>query len=165
MEAYAAAMPQRTDVGMLGYEPPLSKMQLRELRDTAQIIENPISVLKHVAGGTLTPKHMATFNAVYGRVQPLIAEKMIAKIIDNKSKGKYLPYKQRLSASLFLGMPMDATMEPGAIAMNQSRMAGMTQEQQQANQPRQGRALNSLSKLPGIYMTTDSAKEAKRALK
>lgn len=162
MNAISAAKPKNQNMGMLDTPSKPSQAANAVYKRTLQTVEDPLSVLNHVTRGTVTGNDVATFKNVYPDLHRLVSEKMTNQIIEAHAKGKIVPYKTRLGISTFMGMPMDSTMNPHAIAMNQPLPM---QAPQQGGEPKSHGSKNALSKMPGIFATQSQSREQSRAIK
>lgn len=162
MEVINNEKPQPQTPGMFDRTIPPSKSEMAAYKKTAGLIEDPLSILNHIHRGDLTPKMVTTHNYVYPDLHKQIIQTFTNQLIDRKSKDMQLPYKQRLSLSMYMGMPLDSTMSPQFIAMNQPQPMAPS-----PNQPQKQSASGSkaLDKLAGTYQTSGQAREAKRIMK
>jgi hypothetical protein len=118
-------------------------------------------VLQHIKDGSLTTKDMNTLMNVHPDMYKQLQSQIQTAMLDAKAP---VPYKQRLSMSLFLGQPLDSTMTQSAILnaqpipMNQQPQGGAP-----GNRPK--RSTSSLDKLPGQYKTPGQAAEGRRSEK
>lgn len=128
------------------------------------LITRPLSILKDVKEGTITPDDLQALNAVYPALYNGLKAKMLESIVSAKASERVLPYKTVLGASAFLGMPLEASIMP------QNLSAGITQatpsvDPQQSNLGH-SRGVKSgfkeLSKLPNNSLTTQQAREQAR---
>jgi hypothetical protein len=161
----AQMKPRTQAMGILDNEIKPSAVEMREYKRGLKIIDDPLQIMNHVARGDISPNDVRLFHTVYPDLGRLTHDTITKQLIEMKAKNKLPPYKVRLGLSMLMGIPLDSTMTPSSIAMNQAKAPGMTQQQSQEGAQKQGRALKSLSSVPGIYATAQEAKEAKRALK
>lgn len=82
-----------------------------------EVVQEPMSILKHAAAGTLTAEQVQTLKAVYPLLAGQIADKAIQRIADGP---KGMPYKARLMLGLLTGADVDGTMSQQAISRNQA---------------------------------------------
>lgn len=147
--------------GPLDTKIPPSQAAMTEYHRQLNIAQQPLMALKHVQDGSLTPKDLATLQACH----PGAYNQYKAKIMDQlATPGIQIPYKTRLSMSLFVGQALDSTMTPQAIMGAQPLPP---QQQPQGGVPgnKPKRSTSSLNKLPGQYKTAGQAAEANRANK
>jgi len=110
--------PAQDAPGVLDEAPKLNKVQTSSFNRALTIIEQPLVVLQHVKQGTLTPADVSTIKATHPHFYASLGQKLINQMIDMKDRGEAIPYSTRLSMSLFLGMPLDASITPHSIMVN-----------------------------------------------
>lgn len=82
-------------------------------------VQNPTGILIHVKNGTLLPEHMEAVQTVYPKLMHDMQLQVMNDLTEFMGKGKSLPYKNKMSLSLFLGQDLDDSLEQQRIAMNQ----------------------------------------------
>lgn len=125
------------------------------------IAQQPLVVLNKMKQNRLTPQDVGAFKAMYPALYTSIAQKLTNEIMEQKSKGKTIPYNLRLQISTYLGQPLDSTMLPASVISIQS----MSQAQKQAAQ-NAGGVRKSSAKLENISknaMTAGQMRESVRA--
>lgn len=122
-------------------KPPLAQSDIDNFNHYYQAVDDPLSVMDHIQGGTILPEHIETLNAVY----PKLYQEMKKQVFDtmlghSKRIEKSIPYKTKFGLSMFLGTPVDSSLTPQAIQANQmSFMKSMQQHQvQQMGQQKSG---------------------------
>ncbi len=85
-----------------------------------ETVQDPMSVLKHAAAGTLTEDQVRAFQTVYPTLARQVADKTLMKMAENP---KAVPYRSRVMLSLLTGVDPDGTMSQEAIAANQAAIA------------------------------------------
>lgn len=137
-----------------------STFQSENFNNALKIAEQPLTVLKDVKDGTVTPENIAHLHALY----PDLYEKLIHKVADNmiqhKADGGSVPYKTRLSVSLFLGQPLDSTMTPSSIQAMQPQNAQAQPQFQNAGA--QHGSMKNINKLAENYQTPQQARQAEK---
>lgn len=84
------------------------------------IAQQPLTILKHIKDGTLTPSDMQHLTSMYPSLYKSLRDNVMNAMTEHMSKGKEaIPYKTRLSLSLFAGKPLDSTMSPMSIVAAQ----------------------------------------------
>jgi hypothetical protein len=111
------------------------------------IAQQPLSVLQHVKDGTLLPSDIQDLNSMYPGYMQQLQTKLGQEIAGALDEETPIPYHTRLGLSLFLGQPLDNTMQPMSIIAAQPQPV-------QAPQAPQG-------KKPSAKASTDMAKGAK----
>ena len=142
-------------------DPPLkvSKAQEAAYNNALDIANNPAIVLEKVKNGTLTIQDIQHLSALYPALYPRMQQKLMDQLIAYKTKGQAIPYKTKLGLSMFMGQPLDSSMQPMAIMANQPQAAQAPQNQ--PPQPRHSTA--KLSKAPLNSQTTSQAIDSRRA--
>lgn len=79
------------------------------------IAESPLMILQHVKDGTLVPQDMVTLQTIYPGLYRSMSEEAYEALIERKTQGKDIPYKQRQTMSMFLGQPLDYTQTQAAM--------------------------------------------------
>lgn len=91
-------------------------------------VEKPLSVLGHIADGTLTRENVEAITQVYPQLYSQMKNKFLERITDTNRK---VPYQLKLMLTLFFGQDMDDSMESQSIMQNQKIIAGNAAQQQQ----------------------------------
>lgn len=126
------------------------------------IANNPMLVLNHVKNGTLIPQDMITVQTIYPELYNQMQQKMMSEIVNTSSKGKIVPYKNRMALSLFMGQPLDSTMSPEGI------MGAQPQPEQQNPQgvagggKVTGKGGAAIGKMPMNFQTPLQSRDASR---
>lgn len=121
-------------------------------RRTLSIAENPLSVLEHAKSGTLTAKDVQDLNSVYPNLGAQMRQEVMNHVLQASSKGKTVPYAQRQSLSLFLGEPLDSTMQQPSMALAQSTYP-QAPAPQQAPPTKKASGTAPLTKFADTYAT------------
>lgn len=127
------------------------------------IAQQPLIILDKINKGTLIPQDLAHLKSLYPAMYTKLSQGLSAQLADYVDRGKSIPYKQRLSLSLFLGQPLDSTMTPEGIVAAQPKPPQA--QQASADQPASGpkHSATALNKLPGMYATQGQTRAAARA--
>lgn len=133
--------------------------QIGEYNRQLAIAQQPLMVFKHMQDGTLTPKDLATLSAVHPGAYQQYKQKVMTELA---TPGLQIPYKTRISMSLFLGQPIDSTMTPAGI-MGAQPLPPQQQPQGGAPGNRPKRSTSSLNKGPQMYKTQGQAAEENRS--
>lgn len=147
----------------LDSEPVLS-MPVKAAYDRAlDLAEQPLLAVKSIKSGTLTPQDVAAVKTMYPGLYSKISQKLTGAMLEHTKDGDQIPYKTRMSLSLFLGMSLDSTMTPQAILANQPKQGDpQPQSQQMAQKRPSASAMNGLNKLGERYQTQTQAQGARR---
>lgn len=162
MSLIDSSKPRNKTNGMFDRETKPGKLDKAIHDRTMQLINDPAAVIHSIGNGTLTQRDISTIKSVHPGTYKVISNEITKELIDHKSRGNKLPYKQRLTMGMFLGQPLDSTMNATAIAMNQPKPEQQAQQQQQHQL---GGSKKSLNKLPGIYETSAQNREQQRSIR
>jgi hypothetical protein len=155
--------PREEKLGPLDPPRKPSQVEVAKYNRALDIAEQPLVALKSIKEGTLTPEDVKTFKIIYPALYAGVAQKLTNEMINHVSKDQLVPYKTRLSLSLFLGQNLDSTMTPQAIMSAQPKQsAPMNSQQQMPMQSHKG-SMNSLNKLSGMYQTPGQARAVEKA--
>jgi hypothetical protein len=102
------------------YEP--SATEIAQFDRYRTIVENPTLALKQVKDGTLTKETIETLNAVYPKLYQEMQQEVM-KQASSLKKDAVVPYKTQQSVSIFLGTPVNSSMEPQAVQGYQAAIA------------------------------------------
>jgi hypothetical protein len=102
------------------YKP--SEAEISKWHDYFSIVEDPIKALDQVAAGNLTGQTMETLQVVYPKLLQEMQHKITEKMIDHINKNKPIPYKTKLSLSLFLDQDLVPSLDPISIAGTQATL-------------------------------------------
>lgn len=132
---------------------PPTKAQQASFNRALDIAQQPLTVLDHMAKGTMTPQDVAHLKMLYPALYGRLSQKLMAGVIEHSNDGKAVPYKTRMGLSMFLGQPLDSTMTPAGIMAAQPQPPA--NQPQTATQPASNpkRSMNALNKLPSMYST------------
>lgn len=143
----------------------ISDAQKQHFNRTFDIVNDPVSILKHIKEGTLTTNDVKALQATHPDLYKDLQNKFIERGVSDRMVK--LPYKTKQALSLFMGMPLDAGQVPAVKIANQS-VFNMNVPQQQASQmPRRQRStLGGLKQLDisGQYKTRTSREKTEEDL-
>jgi hypothetical protein len=118
--------------------------------DKAEVVANPMAVMKHVAAGTLSDAHLDALNTQY----PQIKDEMTRAILETAAlypDMKLSPASQA-GVSKLLGLPLDPLMQPQAVQALQAQFKKQSAPQVQA--PPKGKIKNRPSAASAFSSTT-----------
>lgn len=95
-------------------QPPSKEDQANYKRQLA-IAQRPQSVIQGMRDGTTSPDDLATLHAIYPKLAQTMQNQAGEALIDAKTNGTEIPYKQKMTLSMMLGQPLDSTMTQGAM--------------------------------------------------
>jgi hypothetical protein len=137
-----------------------STVEKERFNNALDIAQDPSIILKKVSAGMITQNDLIDLKNIYPSLYQRMAQKTIEQMTDHLSKDEIIPYKTRIGLSMFLGQALDSTMKPENIALNQPQQA-QAQPQMAPQKPTNG--AKSLTKLPQISMTPETARAQSRA--
>lgn len=139
---------------------PFEQSKYNRALDVAQ---KPLSVLKRMKEGTLTPDDVITIRTIYPKMYDRIAQRLTENMINQVEKGQAIPYKTRVGLALFLGKPLDSTMTPEGILGAQPKPAAAQPESplQPASNPKHSTA--NLNKTATMAQTPGQARIAEKS--
>jgi hypothetical protein len=126
------------------------KSEIAAYNRALDIAEHPVSVLKDIKDGTLTPQDLTTFATLYPSLHARVSQKLMHEMTDHVARGGVVPYRSRMSLALFMGQPLDATLTPAAI---QSAQMHIQPNMQPPSQPNPARKPSQAS-MSGLLKTT-----------
>lgn len=145
----------------LDAEVPPGKSEVARYNRALDIAQQPAIVMKHIKDGTLQHTDMQDLGAMYPGLYKNMAAKLTNEMTDAVSRGEHIPYKTRMSMSLFLGQPLDTTMAPVSIQAAQMAYLPKPNEGAQGAQPKSGSSAK-MGKNIKSYQTPLQASEARR---
>lgn len=146
--------PQQEYMGGNDWKP--SKSQLHEFDVYHKMVKDPLSILDHVKNGTLTKQHIETIQAVYPALLKNIQNKIAEQLSDKTLKK--IPYKTKISLTKFLGVPLDATLQPQSMLNNQMNFIAKNM----ASQTQLGKTKTSQGGLKALKIGDREATETQR---
>lgn len=134
-----------------------SPQDKREYHKVLDMAIKPLSILKRVKNGELTPKDMKHFTSMYPELHDHLSKEMTKRITNIQANGDKKPsHKVRQSLSLFLGSNLDSTLTPMNIQAAQSVFQMQKSQRQQQISSKASSSLKKLgenSMLPGDART------------
>lgn len=144
----------------LDQEIPPGKAEIARYERALDIAQQPAIIMKHIKDGTLQHSDMQDLGSMYPGLYKNMAAKLTNEMTDAVSRGEHIPYKTRMSMSLFLGQPLDSTMAPTSIQTAQATYL----PKPGANQPMTGSkgSPSKMGKNTKSYQTPLQASEARK---
>lgn len=133
--AQAAATPLKP--GPMAPEWRPSEAEQHTFSQKLEAVQEPLSVLRHAAAGTLVPDQWTAVQTVY----PLLARQIQDMATERMVSEKSVPYRARMMLHLITGVDPDGSMG-AAVALNQAAIASAG-----AKQPSMGASDSKQSKL------------------
>lgn len=140
----------------------LNSVQKANYNNALDIAQSPLIVADRIKKGTLTAQDVVALKSMYPKLYSSLASKITSEMTEAVSKGETIPYKTKMSLSLFLGQPLDSTLTPMSIMAAQS-VQGPVPAQDQSGPTKKGTA--KLGKASEAFKTPMQAAEADKAMK
>jgi hypothetical protein len=93
---------------------PASKIEENNYHRQFKIAEQPLSILKHIKQGTVSPSDIKTLQTLYPQLSQSIMDHTFQQVAEAKENKTLIPYKQRMGLSALMG-PLDSTQTPQAM--------------------------------------------------
>lgn len=122
------------------------------------IAHQPLILFQNIKNGTLQRTDLQDIQAMYPALAQVMVQKVTNEMANRKADQGVIPYKTRIGMSLFLGQPMDSTMQPTSIQAAQPIPKPM--QPQQDMKPKKTEKLGSKSN--NLYKTPSQAAESDR---
>lgn len=117
----ASKLPHAAPSGPLQPKRVTSQSDMSKFNRYYEAVENPTSVLKQAAAGTLTPEAVEAVKTVY----PQLYQQMTKSILDKlASQRGPVPHRSRLMLGLLLGQDLDGSLRPESVLRNQATFQG-----------------------------------------
>lgn len=154
----ASLRPNTEPQGPLDSPLKASKTAEAAYNNALNIANNPAIVLKRLSDGLLTLQDIQHLSKLYPALYAKMQTKLMDQIVEAKHAKKNIPYKTKLGLSMFMGQPLDSSMQPMAIQANQPQQAVP-----QGQPPQPAHSTAKLSKAPLNSQTTSQAIDSRRA--
>lgn len=125
------------------------------------IAQQPAIVLKHVKDGTIQTTDLMDLKTMYPAYYQRTAQKLTNEMMNVKADDEQIPYKTRVGISLFLGQPLDTSMQPTSIQAAQPQPKPMP-SQQGGGKSGSKKGTSTLGKSNKSYQTPGQAAESDR---
>lgn len=140
---------------------PMGKMAEARYHRALDIAQKPLSVLHAAKDGTLNSLDIKTLSIVYPRLHQAMITKAGEKLIEAKTEGIEIPYKQKMGLSRLLGQPLDSSMTPQGMqaiihSAGPQQMANQMVKQKKAS----GVELNQINKVNSMSETPLQARQS-----
>lgn len=93
-----------------------TKMQLDRFEKTYQAVQDPLSVVRDLENGLISPEGVEALKEIY----PEIFNRVLVQITENMDKLQDLPYAERIRLSALFEVPIDQSFDPKFIAAMQA---------------------------------------------
>lgn len=138
---------------------PTAAQQARYNR-ALDIAHSPAIVMDKIKDGSLQASDIQDMVAMYPALYKQMVQQLTNKMGSYRADEEQIPYRVRMGLSLFLGQPLDSSMQPQNIMAAQPKPKPMSP---QMNAPKSGKSANSLSKMSKSYSTPNQAAESDRS--
>lgn len=138
---------------------PPSEAAIARYNRALDIANQPNIILDRIKHGTLQISDVQDLKGMYPALYNTMASKVTESMTHMVSAEHSVPYKTKMSLSLFLGQPLDSSMAPMAIMAAQPIPKAPPPEMPKG-QPKHSTA--ALNKQPKAYQTRDQAAESNR---
>jgi hypothetical protein len=132
--------PMNSQGGPLDPVMPPSKMQESMYKRQLRIAQKPSLVYQHAKDGTLIPQDLQTIQTIYPDLAKSLVQTATNTLIEAKSSGKKLTYRQRRGLSALMGEPLSYIQTPGAIMAIMQANSGPQQQPQPQGKPKSNKA-------------------------
>lgn len=122
------------------------------------IAYNPNTVLQHVKDGTLQKSDIQDLSSMYPALYQNMQQRLSNEMIKVHAGESQIPYTTRIGISLFLGQPMDTSMNPASIIAAQPKPQPMPQQK-----PAKGTNTKAIGKSNSMYQTPEQNAEKDRS--
>lgn len=153
--------PTQIKASPLDAQPPVSPGAKAQYNRNLDIAHQPLVIMQHIKNGSLLPQDVTALKTMYPALYNKMTAKFTEHVMDNIGKGEAVPYKTRMSLSLFIGQALDSTMTPQGI-LGAQPMPPQQQPQGGAPGNRPKHSTTALNKGPKGYQTPNQAAEERR---
>lgn len=138
-------------------------VKAKSYESALKIAHKPLSVLPEIQKGTITPEHMKHLVGMWPEVHGELSKKITERLTKAQMNGeKKPPSHVRQGLSMFLGAPLDGTMQPGMIQAAQSVFANQKAQPQQGQPHGNVKNTSKLNQASKQYQTPDQASQARQ---
>lgn len=160
MQYLAALKPKTEPLGPLNAKQVPSKTAEARYQRALQIAEQPMVVMNKIQNGSLTVADVAHLKTMYPALYTSMTSKLTNELVNSMVDEHRIPYKTKLSLSVFMGRPLEASMNPNAIMANQPQAPAPKPMQMPAQH--RTHSMDKLSKLPSEFSTVQQTRTAAR---
>lgn len=145
--------PKQEKANFFDSEPVVSPVEKARYNRALDIANNPMIVLQSVKEGTITQNDVTDLKAMFPGVYENMTRKIVDQLVDVQFKKQTIPYQTKIGLAIFLGQPLDATMQPQAIQAAQNSIAPLVVQSQNFGVPSKQKDMKALGKMPGQFLT------------
>lgn len=156
--------PQPHILGPLDKPVPPQPSEIARYNRALDIANQPAVVLQHIKDGTLQSSDIADLHNIFPALYPKMSQMLSNAMTRHHSEEEAIPYRTRIGMALFMGTPIDKSMEPASIMAAQPQPQAPQQPQQggKAKKP-SDKSMNSLGKGAKSYQTPNQQAESDRS--
>lgn len=155
--------PKPHTFGPLDRPVPPQPIEIARYNRALDIAQQPAIVLEHMKNGTLMATDIADLHNLYPALYQSLTQKITNQMTSHHAEDEPIPYKTRMSISLFLGQPVDASMQPMSIQAAQPKPQAPVPPQQGSQASGNKGTTKDLGKLSKSYQTPLQSSETDRA--
>lgn len=141
-----------------------NKGQVAAYNRALDLANQPLLCVQSIKNGTLTPQDVTTLKTIYPSLYNKLSQKLTDEMITHVSKGDSVPYRQRLTLSLFTGQPLDSTMTQSAILAAQPKPQQQQTRAGGSDKPPAYNSVKGLNKMAETARTPGQTRAAARAV-
>jgi len=160
INALTAMQPSLKKYGVLNEPRDPARAEHAAYENALDIAEQPMITLDRLKDGTLTGHDVETLRSLYPAFHTRASEKLMHEMTDHLASGESIPWNLRMSLSRFMGVPLDGSLTPQAIAAAQTKPP---QAQLQAPQKPGKGSPKALKKFAAAYQTSTQHRAADRS--
>lgn len=155
---YAEAIrPKSQQLNPMSAPIPPSKMDEAKYQRQLAVAEKPQIIYQAIKGGTLQPDDLHTVQTLYPKLFEQMRNQATESIINSRTDGKEIPYKQRAALSLLIGQPLDYTQSPAAaqaiIMANGGAQSSQQKPQEKKKSGATAQTQKTIAKTDDLYET------------
>ncbi len=136
-----------------------TEAERNEFTQKLEVVEDPMSVMRHAAAGTLTDMQVEALKTVYPSLWQSMSEAALAKVAEGP---KEVPYSARLMLSVLTGIDVDGSLSFEAIVSNQNAIRATKQKEPENAAPQSPGARSEMT-LAGRMATPEQRREMETA--
>ena len=161
LQYLSSLKPKPHTFGPLDKPVPPQPSEVARYNKALEIAQQPAVVLQKIKDGTLQSTDIADLHAMYPALYAQMTNNITNQLAEVQSKGISIPYRTRISMSLFLGQPLDNSMSPQSIIAAQPQPTPIPGNQGGA-QGKTRKGTTTLGKSNNSYQTADQQAEFDR---
>ncbi len=150
--------PQPHVIGIMNKDVPPLPEEVARYNRALDIATTPAIVLEHVKNGTIMESDLQDINSMYPKLYTKMVNNLTNEMVNAKDNEDLVPYHTKIGISMFIGQPIDASMEPEAIVAAQP----LPQAPPPPSTAQPKRKTSAVGKTNSSYMTSAQSAEANR---